>query len=184
MLDWLKDFKPPKNKVELLERALEYGSAEERWAQGSLCTYQGQNDFGPSGEETDEELCTSVGACLIGILCIAHWNGPFVRHQIMGDLHPKFKNGASSSSPSAALIRFDELQNNGQIFVGAVKAVYDALPEGWREGLEGSDLCHADRVREVEHYNDYSCPFNWRADNRKHSEIVEVLTRAVEIAKK
>jgi hypothetical protein len=69
MLDWLNDFKPPKDTVELLERALEWAEDEKRWVTGNLFLPKAVT-YEQVSKMDDKEACESVGACAMGIILV------------------------------------------------------------------------------------------------------------------
>lgn len=85
MFDWLNNFVPPKDQVELLERSLEFARDEQRWCTGALIQSAEKPIDGTTPVEkfakqhSDAELCTNVQACAMGILVIASGNGQAIR---------------------------------------------------------------------------------------------------------
>ena len=184
-LQWLFNFKSPRNAVELAERVAEYASAEERWTRGTLCrlrpeyreAYEDEWTYTNSlkiTEADDVELCKSVGACLMGIMAISFWNGKLVKSILGG------KSGNREWDDQG----FNEMASHGSVWNKGVRNLFNALPEDYRQRYiecEGEKnwvakpLTLEQMVDCIEGYND--------GEVEKHEEIVEVTQRALEIAR-
>jgi hypothetical protein len=171
MLDWLNDFKPPKDTVELLERALEWAEDEKRWVTGNLFLPKAVT-YEQVSKMDDKEACESVGACAMGIILVAAADGSAVK-EVLASV-----GEADEVEYVNSFIATPEVE-------GATRALATAFSEDTKY-VDREDVSVFDAESVVVSYNDsYEQALRKEFVDRDdhHKNIVEGFKKALEIAK-